>query len=221
MAIAGGLFHPNCKHRAMTYYGDDIANDQPLEKEHPDAETKLAQLHQQIQQQKRIATGSMEQEKINLAQKRFKNGLKYDTTIPDIVCGARNPLSKKAEEHAKKYYGLVRSMTTDAKKISESTGLSEKENQDVKNFIFNDKHDLGNGRFQRFDPDYMMAESWRRLMEGNPEQHDLTMINHEIMEHKLMLNGMTQDEAHILTTKTYNYDKEAKEYYAKIKKYKK
>jgi len=68
MAIAGGLFHPNCKHRAMTYYGDDIANDQPLEKEHTAAETELAQLHKQIQQQKRIAAGSIEKSKINKAQ---------------------------------------------------------------------------------------------------------------------------------------------------------
>lgn len=36
-----------------------------------------------------------------------------------------------------------------------------------------------------------------------------------------MLSGMSQDEAHTLTSQTYNYKKEAYEFYAKIKKYRK
>ena len=41
------------------------------------------------------------------------------------------------------------------------------------------------------------------------------------MEKDLIEQGMTQEEAHIRTTKIYNYGKEANEYYGKIKKYKK
>ena len=36
-----------------------------------------------------------------------------------------------------------------------------------------------------------------------------------------MKEGLSQEEAHKRTTQKYNYSKEAGEYYAKIKKYKK
>ena len=100
-------------------------------------------------------------------------------------------------------------------------GISEKEIQDIKNYIFLEKHDLGGEKKEYFAPDYMMAESWQRLMSGKPEKHDITLLKHEIMEKKLMQSGMSQEMAHIETSKVYNYSKEAGEFYAKIKKYKK
>lgn len=147
-------------------------------------------------------------------------------TISDIiksgaVSGARNPYGDAAEEHAKKYYGLVRSMTTDVEKIANTTGFSKEEIQGIKDYIFMEKHDLGGLELEYFKPDYMMGESWKRLMEGAPETHDLTLIGHEIMERKLVLEGMSQDEAHIEASKVFNYDKEATEFYDKIKKYRK
>lgn len=141
--------------------------------------------------------------------------------LSKAVSGARNPYGKAASEHAERYYGLVRSMSTDVRKIAKTTGYSESEIQKIKNYIFIDEHDLGDRGLTRFDPDYMMGESWRRLMEGKPESHDLTLIHHEIMERELVEQGVPQDEAHILTTAKYNYDKEAMEYYGKIEKFKK
>ena len=44
----------------------------------------------------------------------------------------------------------------------------------------------------------------------------MTLINHEIMEKRLIQEGMGQDEAHIKTSAKYNYDKEAREFYGKI-----
>ena len=84
-----------------------------------------------------------------------------------------------------------------------------------------EKHELGGTEKEYFDPDYMMAESWRRLIDGKPEKHDLTLLNHEIMECGLIQKGRSQQEAHIITAKKYNYDKEAQEFYGKIKKYRK
>lgn len=55
---------------------------------------------------------------------------------------------------------------------------------------------------------------------GTPEQHDLTLIKHEVLERELIKEGYTQEEAHIITSKQYNYAKEAEEFYDKIKKYK-
>lgn len=148
----------------------------------------------------------------------------YDKTViikSGAVSGARNPYGDKADEHAKRYYGLVRSMSTDVAKISETTGMSKDDIQAVKNFIFMEKHDLGENGVQYFEPDFMMAESWRRLIAGNPEEHDMMMLRHELLEMKFINNGMSQDDAHKKASKKYNYNEEAKKYYAKIKKYKK
>lgn len=137
------------------------------------------------------------------------------------ISGARNPYGKAANEHAKRYYGLVRKMNTDIAKIAKATGIPEKDIQAVKEHLFIKEHDLGGQGKKRFDPDYMIGESWRRLIDGKPEPHDLTLLKHELMERELMAEGLTQDDAHIRTSAKYNYDKEAHEYYGKIKKYKK
>ncbi len=137
------------------------------------------------------------------------------------ISGARNPYGDAAKAHAEKYYGLVRSMKTDVSKISAATGYSEEQIQEIKNFIFLEKHDLGGPEPEHFAPDYMMAESWRRLIDGKPEGHDLTLLRHEIMEKELIQKGYSQDDAHRQTSAKYNYDKEATEFYGKIEKYKK
>lgn len=170
----------------------------------------------------RVAPSKAQYQKY-LADKATKNIAKTsDSGIINsgAISGARNPYGKAAREHAERYYGLVRSMKTDVSKIAKVTGYSESEIQRIKNYIFIDEHDLGNGK-RRFDPDYMMGESWKRLIEGKPKEHDLTLLKHEIMENELISQGLSQDKAHIKTTAVYNYDKEANEYYGKIKKYKK
>jgi hypothetical protein len=128
--------------------------------------------------------------------------------------------SPQAEAHAGRYYGLVRSMQTDTERISKNIGVDESVIRGIKNFIFMDEHDLGNGVIKRFDPDCAMAQSWQRLIQGNPLPHDLTLIQHEIMENQLMESGMTQDEAHIETSKVYNYSKESSDYYGNLKEHK-
>ena len=57
-------------------------------------------------------------------------------------------------------------------------------------------------------------------MQGNYEPHDLTLLRHELFEMNLMEEGMNQDEAHKIASSKYNYTKESKEFYDKIKKYK-
>lgn len=158
---------------------------------------------------------------INECNKPLEKVARSSKITSGAVSGARNPYGEKAEEHAKRYYGLVRSMKTDVSKISKVTGMDEKDIQGIKDFIFFEKHDLGGKELEYFEPDYMMAESWQRLVEGKPEAHDITMLKHEFLEKELIKNGMTQEQAHIEASMKYNYSKEAGEYYAKIEKYKK
>lgn len=134
------------------------------------------------------------------------------------ISGALDPGSKRATEHAKRYYESVRHMTTDAQQIAENTGFSEADVQAVKDFIFNEKHNLGGSSPERFEPSYQMAESWQRLIDGkNIQPHDLTLLRHEAMERELMSAGMSQREAHTITSKKYDYRREADAFYDRIK----
>ncbi|MCD8382365.1 MAG: hypothetical protein LUC30_05535 [Clostridiales bacterium] len=137
-----------------------------------------------------------------------------------INSGARitNPKSPKAQAHAQRYYGLVWSMKTDVKRIAENTRYAADEIQRIKDFVFYEKHDLGGLVPEQFAPDFAMAQSWQRLIEGTPEHHDLTLLQHEGMECRLMESGMSQYDAHILVSKTHNYSKEVREFYAALEK---
>ena len=158
------------------------------------------------------------------AAKKYKTDFttqKNSATIK-MVSGARitDQFGDAATEHAERYYGLVRSMTTDVSKVSKITGYSEADIQKVKDYVFIDKHNLGDGEPRRFDPSFAMAQSWQRLVDGNPEPHDITMIQHEVMERQLVESGLSQYDAHIITTMKYNYTKESDDYYAALKEYK-
>ena len=137
------------------------------------------------------------------------------------ISGGLKPDSERASEHAERYYESVRHMTTDVKTIAANTGFAEDDIASIKDFVFMQKHELGNGEPEYFLPDYAMAQSWQRLIEGkNIQPHDITLLNHEKMEQELMKQGLSQGEAHALTEKKYNYAKESKDYYAEIEKHK-
>lgn len=98
VAIAGGLFHPNCKHRSTTYFydlkksqgklQDDRIENPPEEQEH-----RKNRLH--IQQQQRLETGSLDSQNIAEAKTRKEQWIDKDE---DLGWG---PL-KKAEKTIKR-----------------------------------------------------------------------------------------------------------------------
>ena len=155
------------------------------------------------------------------AADRYKNDFTFrkNNGTMKAINGARitNTYSPAARAHADRYYGLVREMKTDVARIAKNTGYSEEDIQRIKNFIFLEKHDLGDGEPRRFDPSFAMAQSWQRLINGTPEPHDLTLLKHEMLEKELMDAGMSQHDAHIETSKKYNYGKESDDYYAALK----
>lgn len=80
--------------------------------------------------------------------------------------------------------------------------------------IFINEHLLEDGSRHRFYPDYDMFLSWQRLRNGkNIQNHDLTLLQHELYESQLMKNNaLCYEEAHKLAEKMYNYSKELREY---------
>lgn len=181
--------------------------DTPDEKINTMRRAHYAENRERINEQKRAA---YEAKKSGLTGKS-KNGI----FISGGIGGALDPNGKRATEHAERYYEEVRHMTTDVKHIAENTGFSEEEIQGIKNFVFFDSHELGDGTPRRFDVSYEMAESWQRLIEGKDIQpHDVTLLKHERMEKALMENGISQEEAHIIASNSFNYGKEEYEFYA-------
>ena len=122
------------------------------------------------------------------------------------ISGALNPMSKKAEQHAAQYYEAVRHMKTDTARISQATGIAKDKLDKIKEHVFIKEHDLINGK-RRFDPDYEMAQSWQRLINGNFKEQDIVLLKHEYAELRYMEKGLTQNEAHIKASRKYDFAK--------------
>lgn len=135
--------------------------------------------------------------------------------VKGALTDKNDPLYVKRDAHAIKYYESVRRSKKNnmVKTIANNTGMSEKSINKVYDHVFIKEHELYGGR-RRFDPDYDMAESFRRLREGkNIQEHDLIMLKHERLEYELMnKKHMSYQEAHRLAEKKYNYQKALKEF---------
>lgn len=140
------------------------------------------------------------------------------------ICGAiisggiTDIYSDAAEKHAKIYYEEIRSMKTDVSKIAANTGFTIPQIRYVKNYLFMDEHDLSTG-IKRFDPSFAIAQSWQRLMSKNGKDiqpHDLILIQHELCEANLVMQGFGQDEAHFKASELYNYTEESDKYYQNL-----
>jgi len=113
----------------------------------------------------------------------------------------------RMDEHAERYYEEIRNRMSDVETIARNTGFSDDAIKEVKNHVFVNKYDLGFKEPRRFSPDYDIAVSWQRLIDGKRIQEmDIVLLNHEFMESRLMNEqGMSYQAAHDVTEKIYNY----------------
>ena len=144
----------------------------------------------------------------DMKYEEFKEKYLTDTAKKTKISGALNPESAAAEEHAQRYYGLVRSMKTDCQRIAQNTGFRVEDIKRVKRHVFYDVHELYDGEIRRFDPSYHMAQSWQRLIDGrNIQRQDLILLNHEYLESIYMAEGLKYRQAHDKAETIYNYTK--------------
>lgn len=134
------------------------------------------------------------------------------------ISGALNPLDSRALDYARKEYASFRSMTTDCIYISNNTGHSLEQVSMVKGYLFSNQHYSSYcNKFERFDPSYEIAQSWRRLMNKKGQgiqRHDMLLIPHELLEMQyIIMNKMSQQEAHELASRTYDYSSAVNLYY--------
>jgi hypothetical protein len=133
-----------------------------------------------------------------------------DSELMDIT-GASGAIPitdvKRRSAHAKRYYEEVRKRTTDIETIAKNTGWDEAVIRKIKEHIFYTEHDLGFDAPVCFDPDYNMAVSWQRLIEGTAiQEEDLILLRHELLELTLMeTEGLKYDEAHKKASEQFDY----------------
>lgn len=153
--------------------------------------------------------------KKNFVAKNGRDDIISSGAVKGALTDKNDPLYVKRDAHAIKYYESVRrsKKSNIVKTIANNTGISEKSINKVYDHVFINDHELYGGK-RRFDPDYDMAESFRRLREGKSiQEHDLIMLKHERLEYELMnKKHMSYQEAHRLAEKKYNYQKVLKEF---------
>ena len=142
-------------------------------------------------------------------KKVYNKGMKIKGAIYGAWNDKNDPYQINRDKHAVMFYEAVRKRdkVLEINVISKNTGFSKVDIEKIYNHVFITEHNL-NGKMQRFAPDYNMAESWRRLREGKDiQEHDIVLLQHELMELNLMNNKkLNYFEAHNITQEKYNYE---------------
>lgn len=145
----------------------------------------------------------------------------FDSFDSGAISGAITDAdSLRATVHAYKYYDYIRKINNDIDNIVKNTEFTKDQILLVKNYIFFAEHELDNG-FLRFEPDFYMAQSWRRLAfePNNIKEHDIMLIKHELYEMSLITQGYSYRNAHNMANeKGLNYEQMCKEYYKELEK---
>lgn len=130
-----------------------------------------------------------------------------------------DPIGEKRDLHAQRYYTelLNRDKSTVVKKIAANAGMSERMIKTVYEHVFEKEHMFEYGDARKFAPDYDMAQSFQRLLEGKDiKPHDITLLYHERLEYLLMKKyNIIYEEAHTIAEKKYNYSAELQEFLRK------
>ena len=109
---------------------------------------------------------------------------------------------------AAKEYRKISRDNSDVKKIARNTDFTEKEVQQIKRHVFYNTHQKYDG-YGMLTPDYDMAVAWKRLREGKPEERDILLLHHELLESTLEKEyNLTISEAHKRAKKQFDWEKE-------------
>ena len=168
--------------------------------------------------------GREQTKRSNAGAKRYKsieNSVDFDTIKTGAKSGAltskNDPDFKKRDAFAEMYYREVlgRKRDFEIKAVAENSGFSTEDIEKVFSHVFEKDHLFSDGTIHKFFPDYDMAQSWIRLREGKHiQEHDIILLNHELMEANIMGKGIDipYEPAHEEAQKQYNYSEALKKY---------
>lgn len=156
---------------------------------------------------------------INIKEtKSYQNAVRVKNA--GALSNKNDPFGRKREKHASVFYDEVRNRKSSyvVNHIAKNGCISEKSAKNIYEHVFINEHKFSDGTVRRFDADYDMAESFRRILDGKDiKPHDITMLRHENLELNLMKKyNMTYDVAHNLAESKYNYKKELDEFLERI-----
>ena len=152
-------------------------------------------------------------ERYNLLQTNSRNDIMPSGGVDMDFTGASGAISRgdkgRMDAHAKLFYDEIRTRIGDVEAIAQNTGFPVADVQKAKEHVFINRYMLEDLEPERFAPDYDMAVSWQRLIEGkNIQEMDIVMLKHEIMEYSLMNDqDVPYSDAHKIATEQYNYIK--------------
>lgn len=154
----------------------------------------------------------------------IRNTHSYKSTLKIKNAGAlsrkTDPFGRKREKHAIQYYDEIRNRKSKyvINQIAKNSGMSKKAVKNIYEHIFILEHRFKDGSVKRFDPDYDMSESFRRILEGKHiKPHDITMLKHENLELNLIKKyNMVYEDAHNLAEKKYNYQRELDQFLERL-----
>lgn len=113
--------------------------------------------------------------------------------------------SDKKDAAASREYRKI-SRRNDVDVIAKNSGFKKEEIQQIKRHIFYNKHKKYDG-YGMLYPDYDMAVAWNRIYNGNPQDRDILLLNHELLESSLEKEyNLTIAEAHKRAKKVYNWE---------------
>ncbi|MBP2111548.1 hypothetical protein [Paenibacillus silagei] len=112
----------------------------------------------------------------------------------------------RQEDAAINMYKDFKIMKNDTSDIAKNTGWKEADILQIKNHLFIEKHKFDNGEVRLFDPNYQQALAWERLMKGNYNKNDISLLNHELFESNYMKkHGASYEQGHAEAQKYYNW----------------
>ena len=122
--------------------------------------------------------------------------------------GKQYPLPDEATDRdvqAAEAYRKI-SRVNDTEVIARNSGFSVEDIVTIKRHVFFEKHKTYDG-YKLLQPDYDMAVAWKRLREGCPEERDILLLRHELLESQIEKErNCSLSEAHAEAKKKFNWE---------------
>ena len=98
------------------------------------------------------------------------------------------------------------SRVNDTEIIARNSGFPVEDIVTIKRHVFFEKHKTYDG-YKLLQPDYDMAVAWNRLRAGHPEERDILLLRHELLESQIeQQRNCSLSEAHAEAKKQFDWE---------------
>jgi phage-related protein len=155
-----------------------------------DSAKKIIQAEKPLKQPR--VSGKVE----NVDYGSIRSNKKWDGIEPSPSGDISDPTIRKAAGH----YERILKKTDDVAQIASQYALDPVDIARAKNHVFEEIP-----HYKNFEPDIEIVNGWERLSSGNANKADEILLHHEIMESRLVSEGVALAEAHKIAEARYNW----------------